>query len=58
MSITKGYKCQVCNGNGKVWTKIRCDVCSPEVKTTCHGCNGKGWVTAKQVEANEPPLHR
>ena len=46
---TKADLCPVCNGTGKYKKIIEPDkntsmgLCSYE--TTCHGCNGTGWVT-------------
>jgi DnaJ-class molecular chaperone len=42
-NMNHAEKCPICKGVGKV--------CSNEYATcpdaTCHGCNGKGWVTVE-----------
>lgn len=41
--------CLVCNGAGKIHKyeteEDKKSTATPRVKKTCHGCNGKGWIT-------------
>lgn len=42
----RAVKCPVCNGSGQVTTIIPDGTSLKQdgSTTTCHGCNGKGWV--------------
>lgn len=47
-------KCPVCGGSGRLPCSTGGDASSPPLPVTCHGCNGKGWVTVGDERPAEP----
>ena len=46
VAMSTAVKCPVCNGSGKTYEPPPKDITSVQGTTrTCHGCDGRGWVT-------------
>lgn len=47
--------CPVCKGTGKYieYNKYKEVTFIPYIEKTCHGCNGKGWVTIEDNKEEE-----
>jgi len=58
-------RCPICNGNGTIKTTQDdgTTLGSVELQETCHGCDGKGWVTVSDGQGyygdhyNDPPIY-
>ena len=48
-------KCPVCNGEGKLPSDGSST--SSAIKTTCHGCKGKGWVEIADAPSEDNEVH-
>jgi DnaJ-class molecular chaperone len=57
--MTHAERCPVCNGTGKLQNKSY-STSSAFSPTTCHGCNGKGWIKVSDHYSgtNEPQNER
>lgn len=51
---SKAQRCPVCGGSGKYQHPDNGHSTAPLMPETCHGCNGKGWVTVSDDNSEWP----